>query len=169
MPKKRRTRQHIIADLSVNHIERHVLTCGFSVERVNHDYGTDLVLFTYNVHGEIENGQVFIQVKATDSLNVLADQQTIAFPVKRSDLELWLVEPMPWILVVYDAQADVAYWLYLQAYFEHQKDFDVTQIGETITVYLQRSNIVDEASIKMLAQYRDKVMKQIQGVIRHDA
>ena len=88
MPKKRRTRQHVIAELSANHVERYALLCGYSVERVEHDYGIDLILFTYDDNGEIENGQIFIQLKATDSLRVLGDQETISFSVERSDLEL---------------------------------------------------------------------------------
>jgi hypothetical protein len=52
--RKRRTRSHIIADLSANHIERHVLLCGHTVERVIHDYGVDLLLNTYTADGEME-------------------------------------------------------------------------------------------------------------------
>jgi hypothetical protein len=29
LPRKRRTREHVIADLAVNHVERHALLCGF--------------------------------------------------------------------------------------------------------------------------------------------
>jgi Domain of unknown function (DUF4365) len=98
--KKRRPRQHIIADLSVNYVERYVLLCGYSAERVEHDYGIDLVIFTYDANGEIENGQIYVQLKATDKLSRLADDSVIAFPLQRSDLQLWLREPMPWILIV---------------------------------------------------------------------
>ena len=31
--KKKRTRGHMIADLSVNHVEKHALLCGFAVQR----------------------------------------------------------------------------------------------------------------------------------------
>ena len=86
------------------------MLCGYSVERVQHDYGIDLMLSTYDANGEVENGLIYAQLKATDHLDVLRNGQTIAFPVKRADLELWLREPMPYILVVYDAQADAAYW-----------------------------------------------------------
>ncbi len=123
MPKKKRPRKHIIADLSVNHVERYVFLCGYSVERVEYDYGFDLIIFTYDVDGKIENGQIYVQLKATDSLRILADRETITFSVKCSDLELWLQEPMPCILIVYDAQMDIAYWLYLQAYFENLYHF----------------------------------------------
>src|SRR5262249_34564309 len=51
--RKRRTREHVIADLSANHVERHALLCGFSVERIRLDYGIDLIIHTYNRSGEI--------------------------------------------------------------------------------------------------------------------
>lgn len=168
MPRKRRTRQHVISELGANHFERQALLCGYSVERIEHDYGIDLVMFTYDASGEIENGQVFIQLKATDNLNILADQRTIAFSLRRSDLELWLYEPMPCMLVVFDAAAKVAYWTYLQAYFESQPDFDLALSGDTITVHLRRDSVVDQAAVRRFASYRDDVLRQLDGVIRHN-
>ncbi|MBD6618952.1 DUF4365 domain-containing protein [Komarekiella sp. 'clone 1'] len=168
MPKKKRPREHIIADLSVNHVERYVFLCGYSVERIEFDYGFDLVIFTYDTNGEIENGQIYIQLKARNSLKVLENQETIAFTVTRTDLELWLFEPMPCILIVYDAQLDIAYWLYLQAYFEKLEKFNLSKVGETVTVHLSKKNIVNEEAIKKLARYRDDVLRQLQGVIRHN-
>ena len=66
--RKRRTREHVIADLSVNYLERLVLRCGWTVERSRHDYGIDLYMHTYNANGEVENGWIRFQVKATDRL-----------------------------------------------------------------------------------------------------
>ena len=51
--RKRRTREHVIADLSVNHVERVVLRCGWTVQRLNPDYGIDLVMTTYDASGQI--------------------------------------------------------------------------------------------------------------------
>jgi hypothetical protein len=121
-----------------------VFLCGYSVERVEYDYGFDLILFTYNINSEIENGQIYLQLKATDSLRTLADKETIAFSIARLDLELWLFEPMPCILIVYDAQLDIAYWLYLQAYFENWPGFDLSKVGESVTVHLPKTNILDQ-------------------------
>ena len=163
MARKKRTRQHVIADLSVNHIERYALRCGFSAERVQHDYGIDLVLFTYSGDGEIEPGQVYVQLKATDNLNVLQDRQTIAFPVKRSDLELWLREPMPYILVIYDAQADIAYWVYVQAYFEQMTDFSLERAGDIVIVHLHRARVVDEDAVRRFARYKNSILQQLDG------
>ncbi len=65
--KKRRTREHVIADLSVNHVERQALLAGFAVQRIVRDYGIDLFIATYAASGEVENGEIRIQLKATDS------------------------------------------------------------------------------------------------------
>jgi hypothetical protein len=54
--RKRRPRQHVIADLGVNHVERHALQCGYSVERVLRDYGLDLTIYTFDAAGEVQNG-----------------------------------------------------------------------------------------------------------------
>lgn len=151
MARKKRLREHIIADLSVNFVERYVFLCGYSVERIEYDYGYDLVIFTYNAEGEIENGQIYIQLKATDSLSLLADQKTISFTLARSDLEIWLFEPMPCILVIYDARESQAYWLYLQAYFESLEGFDLSEVGESITVRLSKDNILNRQAIKIFA------------------
>jgi hypothetical protein len=106
---KTRTREHVLADLAINHLERHVLRCGFVAERIQHDYGLDLVVFTFNERGEVENGQVLLQVKATDDLPPLQDGQRIAFPLAREDLRHWLRETDPVILVLYDGRKDQAY------------------------------------------------------------
>jgi hypothetical protein len=169
MTKKLRTRQHIIANLSVNYVERFAYLCGYSVERVNQDYGIDLIIFTYDSNGEIENGSIYIQLKATDSMKVLVDQETISYSLQRADLDLWLKEPLPYILIVYDAHKDVAYWLYLQAYFEQQTDFDLTQIGQTVTVHLQTQNRLDQEAMRKFGFYKQEILRQCQGVIHHRA
>lgn len=167
MTKKKRPRTHIIADLSINHVERYIFLCGYSVERVEYDYGYDLIIFTYNHQGEIENGQIYVQLKATDSLRIV-EQNKITFSLSRSDLELWLLEPMPCIFIIYDAQTNQAYWLYLQAYFQNLVNFNLDTIGESLTIYIPTENLLTQASIKKFAEYRDNVLKQLKGVIKHN-
>ncbi len=67
---------------------------------------------------------------------------------------------MPYILVVYDAQSDVAYWLYVQAYFEQLHDFSLAHRGKTITVRIPKSNVVDEAAIRRFAQFKNNIVRQ---------
>src|SRR5580692_11447034 len=109
---KTRTREHVIADLGVNHVERQVLLSGHTVERWVHDYGLDLVLFTYTDAGEQENGMVFFQVKATDHLSTVSEGRFVTCRIERAHLRSWLGEIMPVMLIVYDASNDRSYWLY---------------------------------------------------------
>lgn len=166
--RKRRTRSHIIADLSANHVERHALLCGYSVERIRHDYGVDLLLFTYNKDGEYENESVKIQLKATDNPTILKDGQTIAFPVLRADLEYWLDEWLPVILIVYDAIADRAYWLFVQAYFQQQSAFDLSLAGETVTLYIQQNSLVNEDAMRQFARYKAEILSQRPRFINYE-
>jgi Domain of unknown function (DUF4365) len=168
MVKKRRTRQHIIADLSVNFVERAVLLCGHTAQRISNDYGTDLLITTYDSNGEVENGLIFVQLKATDTLALLSDQETIAFKVKRADLELWLREPAPYILILYDAQQEAAYWLYVQAYFQ-QQGIEISTLSETYTLHLKKQNILGTETIQKFAAYKDAILQQSQEVIHYEA
>jgi Domain of unknown function (DUF4365) len=168
MPRKKRPREHVIADLSVNFIERYIFLCGYSVERIEYDYGYDLQIFTYDENGEIENGQIYVQLKATNSLIKLVDNETVTFKLTRSDLELWLNEPMPCILIIYDVQANEAYWLYLQAYFENLEKFDLRQVRDSMVVRVPKKNIINQEAIKKFATFKNDVIKQLRGIVRHD-
>jgi hypothetical protein len=158
---KYRTREHIIADLSVNHFERQTLVAGYAAERVRHDYGYDLSVWTYSESGEIEPGQFFVQVKATDTIKLLIKENRIALRLDKRDLTLWLEDFLPVFLVLYDAQADVAYWMCVQAYFGDLGDtFSLAKIGQTYTVYFNPQDILDARAIQLFAEYKRRVIGQ---------
>src|SRR5687768_16463419 len=112
--RKRRTREHIVADLSVNYLERFILLRGWTGQTVHGDYGIDLVMNTFDKGGRIENGVVKFQLKATDSLRVVARKQSVAVRLDWRDVIYWLNEWMPVIAVIYDAKQDRAWWVFLQ-------------------------------------------------------
>ena len=99
-PRKKRTREHIIADLSVNYLERQALLRGYSIERIAHDYGLDLFVHTYNDEGDVEPGRLLFQLKATDNPKRVRNGKAVAFRVEMADLRWWLHELMPVILTV---------------------------------------------------------------------
>ena len=162
--RKRRTRGHVIADLSVNHVERHVLLCGCTVERFWHDYGYDLLLTTYDANGEVENGDVRLQVKATDFLRYRRDGKSFSFRVEAVDLRLWLKEITPVILIVYDALREDAYWLYVQAYFESLASFDLSRIEGSIMVFVPTLNKMDAGAVRRFALFRDAISDQLEEI-----
>jgi Domain of unknown function (DUF4365) len=161
--RKLRTRAHVLADLSINHVERQVLLCGSSVQRMQSDYGYDLVMSSFNAIGEIEEGIVFFQVKATDDLPLLADGKTISWAVSRRDLLLWLSEAYPVILVVYDGRRNRASWLHIQADFVDYRSADLFLAGETIHVHLPVTNRLNRRSVQRIIQRKNAIHAQIQG------
>ncbi len=165
--RKRRTREHILADLSVHHVVGYVLRCGWVVKQTVQDYGIDLLLTTFDRDGEIQEGNVLLQLKASDRLRVRPGQTTVAFRLDRRDLALWLHELLPVMLIVYDGRKDIAYWIYVQSYFRRLKGFNLFSAGETVTVRLPTANVVSVAAIRRFARFRDNVFAQASEVV-HD-
>ena len=163
-PGKRRTREHVIADLSGNHIERFALRCGWTVQRTTHDYGIDLTMKTYDSAGEPEHGIVSFQMKATDNARWRKNGKAVAVRLEWRDIQAWRGEPMPVILVLYDAADDKAYWLHVQSYFGGQRRRPPKNAGVTTTAYLQCDDIVSEAAIRRFGGFRDAVMAQFRKV-----
>jgi len=150
----------MIADLSANHLEYFALKAGFTVEKFDADYGYDAELYTYNDKGEIENSAVYIQLKATDNIEFYRLKSgVVSFPLEKKDLELWLKQILPVILVLFDAQEEKAYWLYLQLYFE-QKSISVDLI-QTDSFSVQDLN-----AIRKWRDYKNAVLSQINGGIK---
>ena len=169
MKKKQRTRAHIIADLSVNHVERYALLCGYTIELFVTDYGYDVNVYTYNRAGEIENGNIYLQLKATDRLHVLQEGEAISFSISKKDLLLWLEEPLPVILILYDAKKNRAYWLYIQAYFSQIPDFNIDHVHQAYSVHIPLAHRVNTRSFRKFAAWKQAVLTQIlHGRIQHN-
>jgi hypothetical protein len=111
VPRKRRTREHVIADLSLNHLERFILEEGHAVQRTGSDYGYDLVMLTHGAEGYAEPGLVYFQLKAAGALG--QSSSGYVYDVDVRDYNLWTRELMPVILVLYDASRRRAYWLHV--------------------------------------------------------
>ena len=161
--RKRRTREHIIADLSVNHVEKSVLRCGWTVQRFSPDYGLDLFMTTFNRQGEIEHGDVRLQIKATDSIKIVSSRQAIALRVEWRDVVYWLNEPLPVILVVYDAKADRAWWLHAQAALRAEGRRAPARVGATLTVSVPLANVVEPAAVRRFRKLRDAAVARSRG------
>lgn len=167
MARKRRTREHVLGDLGVNHVERHALLCGFSVEHVRSDYGVDLVVFTYDARGWAENGCLFLQVKATERPRWVEGGGALAFTLDKRDLERWLNEIWPVVLVVYDVPAEQAYWLYLQRYFATRAGFSLSKLRRSVVVRIAKRQTLTPGAMRRLAAYRDSVLGRLAPMVDH--
>jgi uncharacterized protein DUF4365 len=108
-----------------------------------------------------------MQVKANDKLRIDSRRATFAFRIERSHLVSWLMQPMPMILVVYDAVNEKAYWLYIQKSFGKATGFNLFAAGKTVTVQIPTANLLDPAAVRQFAGFRDRILKQM-GELIHD-
>ena len=138
---KRRPREHVIAEMGVNFLERQVLRRGHQLKRVPEpEYGTDALMLHFSPESrEIENGWVEFQVKATDGLRLVDGGRSVALAVETAHVRYWYWEVAhPFILVLYDAQKHRAFWIDMQSYLDEHGIEDT----ETLTVRIPRRNVL---------------------------
>jgi hypothetical protein len=160
-PSKRRTRQHVIADLSVHHVEGFIYRGGHTAERVLHDYGYDLLVFTYDNEGYCEPGLLLVQVKATENLQLSASD--IAFRVDVRDYNRWKSERVPVILVLYEAAKDRAYWLHVQDYNQKQRVRESRVGAKSLQLRVPSDQLLDARGIRRWQMLNRKFRLRVVG------
>jgi hypothetical protein len=167
MPRKRRTREHVIADIAVNHVERFVYEAGHTCERIIHDYGYDLKLTTYDSSGYIETEQISLQVKASERLVALKGQSTFVVRVSIADVYNWIHEPMPVFLILHDVARRRSYWVYVQRYFQRNPAALAKPARSTVTIRIEARNRVNRRFIEFARTAKHNILKHQIGAVDH--
>jgi hypothetical protein len=149
-PRKQRTRQHVIADQSINYVEGFVLGEGHTVQRLERDFGYDLLLFTNDEQGYVEPGFVLLQLKAAEELQAVGSDYVCDLDV--CDYNLWMLEEMPVILILFDATRRRASWLFVQRYFREDESRRPKRGAKTVRVRVPMRQRVNRRAI---AKMRD--------------
>jgi len=147
-PRKRRTRQHVIADLGVHHVEGLILAEGHTAERVACDYGYDLVMTTYDSHGYIEPNQVYFQIKGSETLKSVAGAYVCDIDIR--DYNLWLHEQTPVVLVLFDVARDIAVWEDIQRYFLREETRKPQRGARWVRVSIPEHHVMSRSAIASL-------------------
>ena len=151
--RKQRTRAHLIEDLGFNHIERQILYAGFTIQRQTHnDYGYDGLVYTFNEQGEVYPFNFHIQLKSTDNIQKLKKKDVFHFDLSKRDLELWLMDTTKLLIVLYDAQQEIAYFVDLQAYFKENGTVLQT-IKKYFRINIPITNVFVSQAIKQLVHF----------------
>ena len=144
MKGKLRTRQHVIEDLGFNHIEKQILLAGFTMQRTFvHDYGFDGSIQTFKETGEIAVESAEFQLKSTHNIQFLASKKAFVFDLSLRDLKTWLSTTTPTLLILYDAQKDMAYFIDLQDYFRRNVEA-LRKVKKYVRVYLPPNQIFNQ-------------------------
>ena len=167
-PTKQRTRKHVIASQCLNHVEKFVYDKGHSAERVESDYGYDLMVSTYDNEGYVEAGFILLQLKATDSIRKIENDTYVSFTISIKDYRLWMAEGYPVFLIVYDAIDRNAYWLYFQKYFSDDKTREPTAKATTVTVRIPIGNELSAATIDYMRARKTTFMARFAKAVHHD-
>ena len=163
--RKNRPRKHIIADMSLHHVAFLVSACGYTVEPTRNDYGYDLSVFTFDPTGAYENGNIFVQLKATDHIRIAKRTGNVKFNISKSDIMTWEAEHFPVYLVVFDAIGRVAYQLYLQRYFQSNNIKSTAMTTESLEVSLP-ATVLTEPAIRVWRDEKNAILKRL-GAATH--
>ena len=74
-----------------------------------------------------------------------------------------LNEPLPVILVVYDAKSDRAWWLYLQETLREERSKPRSNTAETLTVRVPLTNVLNAAAVRQFRKIRDAALARTRG------
>jgi len=163
--RKKRTRAHVIADMSYHHLAYLVVSCAFTVEANRSDYGYDLSIYTFDGDGRSENGNIYVQLKASDSLSFNREDDTVSFRISKRDIETWEGEPFPVYLVVFDTSEQKSYSIYLQKYFQANAISAATMAHDSINVQVP-ARAVDATMINNWRSDKNAIIAQI-GAVQH--
>ena len=145
--KKLRTRQHIIEDLGFNHIEKQILLAGNVLRRFgDNDYGYDGMIDTFSAEGEAENLSFKFQLKSTDNMGLSNQKAGFAFDLSKRDLELWLKNAHPVLLILYDAQKEIAYFVDLQSHF-NENGLLLKNVRKFVRIFLPTNAVFSYTAI----------------------
>ena len=147
------------------HVERFIIEEGHTVERMTADYGYDLTTYTYDEEGYVEEGAVYLQLKAAVTLT--GSGHDFVFDIDRRDYALWTSEPMPVILVLFEASLRRACWVYLQRYFAVDASRRPGSTARTIRVRVPKRQAVSRAAVRKWRSYKQRVLQQVEGRIDH--
>ena len=155
--RKLRTHKHKIEDLSYNFVEKQALLADCIFERYNfRQYSYDGHIFTFNHKGEMEGGFIFVQVKATNNIKYSKKNEGYQLRLDKRDLDLWVSEKLPVIIVLYDAENDVAYYIEMESYFKKNRIL-LKEINKFMLVFLPRENVFTPATVKQIRILKNKI------------
>ena len=148
----------MIADQSVNYIERFLIDEGHTAQRLEKDYGYDLILFTFDEQGYVEPGLVYLQLEASETLE--PSGPVYVFDLDIRDYNLWMMDRMPVVLVLFEASRRRAYWLYIQDYFHSDPAHRPKAGAKTVRVRVPARQTVNRQAAARMRRLKQAALKR---------
>lgn len=143
--------------MGINYLERQVLRRGHQLQRPGlREYGCDAAMLHFSEDGQIEDGEVRFQVKATDSLSLVDDGRNAVCRIETAHIRHWYWQLYPFVLVLFDARKERAYWLHIQAEVDQRNDL-LSPRRKTVSLRLPVSNTL---SVRAIDRFRTMSLNQ---------
>ena len=143
------------------HVLKAFIDKGHTADQPREDYGYDLIAETFDENGYLEDGDIRIQIKATDQLHKLRRGNFILCRIKREHYNLWVKARMPVLLILYDAREKKAYWLYVQAYFAEDPSRRPRGGVKTLTARIPLANEFTEGTVDYMRARKAAILAQL--------
>jgi hypothetical protein len=150
----------------MNYVERFIIDEGHTAQRLEYDYGYDLILFTFDERGFPEEGAIYLQLKASEKLRKAAAGYIYDLDIR--DYNLWKSEPMPVLLVLFDAGRRRAYWLHIQAYFAENVSRKPKRGTRRVRVYVPIGHALTRKAVAGIRMLKTKKITLYEGASNHD-
>lgn len=150
-------------------MEKFFIDKGHTATPLPQDYGTDLLVETFDRNGFAENGYIRLQLKARGRLKYSRDGAYVSIPIETKHYFLWIEEDYPVFLVLYDAQTANAYYLYIQEYFSDSMVKKPKKNAKSVTVRVPVKNLFTERTVDYMQDREAAIRNQIKGKIKHEA
>jgi hypothetical protein len=124
---------------------------------VEKDYGYDLLLFTFDKQGYAEPGLVRLQLKAAETWQAMGTD--FVFDLDVRDYNLWMLEELPVILILFAASTRRAYWLDVQRYFDEDPARGPRKGAKTVRVRVPARQVVSRRAIARMRGLKEEAIR----------
>jgi len=146
----KRPRAHVLEELSLQHLKS-ILPPEWVCREEHKDYGLD-VRVELVAREEVTGLEFSVQLKGTDRLKVSGGDVVHRCKVRTAGYFLRRLEPV--MYVVYDAQGDAAYWVWVQPYLEGLDESRPGWRGQkTVEMRIPVANRLTRESIPVIEQH----------------
>jgi hypothetical protein len=145
-------------------VERFILEEGHTTQRLEKDYGYDLILYTYDEQGYVEPGLAYLQLKASEVLTPSGSDYVFELDIR--DFNLWMLERVPVFLVLFEASRRRGYWVFVQKYFLDDPVRQPKKGAKTVRLRVSTRQQVGCRAVRRMRQIKRKVADRLHGEVR---
>jgi hypothetical protein len=122
---------------------------------------------TYDAQGYAESGDIRIQLKASDKFKYVKKSTFITYKISIKHYNLWMAEPMPVFLILYDAKQHRAFWLYFQGHYSDPAK-QPKKKAKSLQARVPVANVFTDATVDYAHGRKTAILTSLKGKFTHN-